>query len=178
LPYFQRLSQATTGWTRFGAQVAANRVEFVSLLGRGAAEMVDGAAKGAAVGGVFGVLQGDIAEGIGEGMLGGFFGSGLRMINFETDPIQIRARQIGDIAAARSRRIGQQKEMFDSAPRGLQLASATFEAANPNLVVTFARAGGSGGSYHVNSDGTGEVTLDLDSKIPLVPLLAHEVAHH
>jgi len=176
-PYFQRLAKETDGWTRFAAQ-NANRVEFVARLGRGAAEGIDGAVKGAAVGGVFGLLQGDSAEGAGEGLVGGFFGGGLRTIRMERDPGMVRARQLGDIADARSRRTGLQQQLFDAAPRNLQLAASTFEATNPNLVVNFVRQKGSGGSYRVNPDGTGEATIDLDSKIPLVPLLAHEVSHH
>ena len=176
-PYFQRLAKETDGWTRFAAQ-NANRVEFVARLGRGAAEGIDGAVKGATVGGVFGLLQGDSAEGAGEGLVGGFFGGGLRTIRMERDPAMVRARQLGDIADARSRRTGLQQQLFDAAPRNLQLAASTFEATNPNLVVNFVRQKGSGGSYRVNPDGTGEATIDLDSKIPLVPLLAHEVSHH
>jgi hypothetical protein len=176
-PYFQRLAKETDGWTRFAAQ-NANRVEFVARLGRGAAEGIDGAVKGATVGGVFGLLQGDSAEGAGEGLVGGFFGGGLRTIRMERDPGMVRARQLGDIADARSRRTGLQQQLFDAAPRNLQLAASTFEATNPNLVVNFVRQKGSGGSYRVNPDGTGEATIDLDSKIPLVPLLAHEVSHH
>ena len=176
-PYFQRLAKETDGWTRFAAQ-NANRVEFISRLGRGAAEATDGAFRGGAQGAIFGLLQGDPAEGAGEGFLGGFFGGSLRTIRLETDPGAVRARQIGDIAEARSRRAGLQQRLFDEAPRNVQLAAATFEATNPNLIVDFVRQKGSGGSYVVNPDGTGTATIDLDSRIALAPLLAHEVTHH
>jgi len=176
-PYFQRLAKETDGWTRLAAQ-QANRVEFISRIGRGVAEATDGAFKGAAVGAVFGTLQGDAAEGAGEGFLGGFFGGGLRTIQLERSASAVRARQIGDIAEARSRRTGMQQRMFDEAPASVQLAAATFEATNPNLVIDFVRQKGSGGSYVVNPDGTGVATIDLDSKIPLVPLMSHEVTHH
>lgn len=176
-PYFQRLAKETDGWTRFAAQ-NANRVEFISRLGRGAAEATDGAFRGGAQGAMFGLLQGDPAEGAGEGFLGGFFGGSLRTIRLETDPGAVRARQIGDIAEARSRRAGLQQRLFDEAPRNVQLAAATFEATNPNLIVDFVRQKGSGGSYVVNPDGTGTATIDLDSRIALAPLLAHEVTHH
>lgn len=176
-PYFQRLAKETDGWTRFAAQ-NANRVEFISRLGRGAAEATDGAFRGGAQGAMFGLLQGDPAEGAGEGFLGGFFGGSLRTIGLETDPGAVRARQIGDIAEARSRRAGLQQRLFDEAPRNVQLAAATFEATNPNLIVDFVRQKGSGGSYVVNPDGTGTATIDLDSRIALAPLLAHEVTHH
>ena len=176
-PYFQRLAKETDGWTRLAAQ-NANRVEFISRIGRGAAESIDGAFKGAVVGGTIGLLQGDSAEGAGEGFLGGFFGGAVRTISLERDPVMIRARQIGDIADARSRRTGLQQRMFDEAPKSVQLAAATFEATNPNLIVDLVRQKGSGGSYNVNPDGTGTATIDLDSRLPLVPLLAHEVTHH
>jgi hypothetical protein len=176
-PYFQRLAKETDGWTRFTAQ-NANRVEFVSRIGRGIGESVDGAVKGGAYGAAIGFMQGDAAEGLGEGILGGFFGGNLRTISLERDPNVVRARQIGDIADSRSRRTRSQQQVFDSAPRNLQLAAATFEATNPNLTISFVNEKGGGGSYRVNPDGTGEVRIDLDSSIPLVPLLAHEVSHH
>ena len=176
-PYFQRLAKETDGWTRFTAQ-NANRVEFVSRIGRGIGESIDGAVKGGAYGAAIGFMQGDSAEGLGEGIIGGFFGGNLRTISLERDPNVVRARQIGDIADSRSRRTKSQQQVFDSAPRNLQLAAATFEATNPNLTISFVNEKGGGGSYRVNPDGTGEVRIDLDSSIPLVPLLAHEVSHH